>query len=95
MISSDFRVLSPTLKSCESGKPKQRWSEDLERLTENFKNHNISAENVVITKMGVQSFLQLTSLDNNGQFSPTYSKNNLSNTWSKNQKGLITVLFQA
>ena len=86
MASFDCRILSPTLKSCESGKPKERWSEDLERLTENFKNHNVTAENIVITKTGVQSFLQPTSLDNNGQFSPTYSKNNLSNSWSKKQK---------
>jgi hypothetical protein len=69
-------VLSPTLKSCEASKLKERWSEDLERLTEKLKNHNVSVENVFMTKSGIPSHLPPTSLDNYGQFSPTTSKNN-------------------
>jgi hypothetical protein len=70
------RVLSPTLKSCESGKPKERWNEDLERLTA----HSVTAENIVIKKEGI------TSLDIYGQFSPTSTKSYAYNTWSKKQK---------
>jgi hypothetical protein len=84
LTSLGFRVLSPTLKSCEFGKPKERWSEDLERLTvqaETFcKSHSVTSDNIVIKKEGV------TSLDIYGQFSPTSSKTNLSNSWSKKQK---------
>ena len=76
MPSFGCRVLSPTLKSCELGKPKERWSEDLERLT----THSLTAENIVIKKEGI------TSLDIYGQFSPTSSKSFTSNSWSKKQK---------
>jgi hypothetical protein len=84
MASFGCRVLSPTLKSCELGKPKERWSEDLERLSaesaEFVKKHCITAENIVIKKEGI------TSLDIYGQFSPTSSKTFTSNSWSKKQK---------
>jgi hypothetical protein len=76
MTSFGCRVLSPILNSFESGKPKERWSEDLERLTA----HSVKVEKIVIKKEGI------TSLDIYGQFSPTSSKNNTSNKWSKKQK---------
>ena len=89
MPSFNRRVLSSTLKSCEQGKPREAWSENLDRLCakaqEELKNHSITSENVVLTQQGIQAFLP-SSLDNNGQFSPTYSKSNLSNSWSKKQK---------
>jgi hypothetical protein len=86
MSSFNRRILSPTLNSCEQGKPKEAWSENLERISakaqEELKKHNITSENAVLTQTGIQAFLP-SSLDNNGQFSPTYKS---SNTWSKKQK---------
>jgi len=95
MVSSGNRVLSPTLKSCESGEQRERWSEDLKRLTAQSadfcKRHSVTAENIVLSKAGT-----ITSLDIYGQFSPTSSKINLSNPWSK-KKGisLCVVGFEA
>ena len=94
MTSSRRHVLSPTLKSCEFGEYRERWSEDLERLAARAdfcKRHSITAENIVLGKDDTP-----TSLDIYGQFSPTYSKSNLSNPWSK-KKGisLCVVWFEA
>jgi len=84
MASFGCRVLSPTLKSCELSEYRERWSEDLERLSAQSadfcEKHSVTSENIVIKKEGI------TSLDIYGQFSPTSSKSNLSNSWSKKQK---------
>jgi hypothetical protein len=88
-MSSYHRILCPTLKSCAEGKFKEAWSENLERLCaqaqEQLKNHSITCENAVLTQTCLQSFLP-SSLDNNGQFSPTSSHPNSVNSWSKKQK---------
>ena len=85
MTSSRRQGLSPTLKSCEIGEYRERWSEDLERLTARadfYRRHSITAENIVLRKDGPP-----TSLDIYGQFSPTSSHDNSrSGSWSRKQK---------
>lgn len=85
MTSFGCRVLSPTLKSCELGEYRERWSEDLDKLTAQatdfYDIHSVTAENIVLGKDGTP-----TSLDIYGQFSPTSSKSIFSNSWSKKQR---------
>ena len=47
-------ALAPTLKSIELGKPKAQWSKDLEKRTANSPPHDVSAENIVLTKKGIK-----------------------------------------
>ena len=63
-------ALAPTLKSIELGKPKEKWSEDLEKRTANSSPHDVSAENIVLTKKGIQTSILPPSLDINAQNSP-------------------------
>jgi hypothetical protein len=89
LSSSNQRVLSPTLNSCEQGKPEEAWSENLEQIIaiaqDELKKHSVTSENAILTQQGIQAFLP-SSLDNNGQFSPTSNRINSSNSWSKKQK---------
>jgi len=77
-LEKTYRVLSPTLKSCESGKLKEYWSEDLERVRaiaiDFHKRHSITAENIVIKKEGTPS------LDTNTHIS----------TWNKKLKRVFS-----
>ena len=63
-------ALTPTLKSVELGKPKEKWSEDLEKLTARSSPQHVSAENIVLTKKGIQTSIRPPSLDNITQNSP-------------------------
>ena len=69
-------ALTPTLKSIELGKPKAQWSEDLEKRTARSSLHDVSAENIALTKKGIQTLILPPSLDIYGQFSPTSSHDN-------------------
>jgi hypothetical protein len=93
VTSFSCRVLSPTLKSCEQGKYRERWSEDLERVAAQaadfYDIHSVTAENIVLGKDG-----KPTSLDIYGQFSPTSSKVISLIHGAKNRNELIIVLYR-